>query len=304
MKDNFGAIAVVTLAVAILGVIVPILWDYYSGQKGITLTLMSHNEVISSSTAVEGLEINYKGTKLPSLSRMTFLIENTGNKPIVESDVVSPIKIETLNKSNILDVIVDSKTPNNLDLQAMKNSQSVVIKFTLLNPGDKAFVSLLVDSNEEGFAATSRIAGVQDLNVNHTPPKTLTIWVLLWIPVSIFSLALLLASSIGFIQYPQELRVKEDIRNGRFEIPDFKSYEEARKWIKKTINFLTSGEAAPIFDVLAEQEEKNSEFNRELISNVINKSVLRSMSNLKMALVVSSIGLFGLYYALSSLGDL
>jgi hypothetical protein len=304
MKNKFGAVTFFSLVVAVLGVVVPIAWDYYSGQKGISLTLLSHSQVISSNTAVEGLEISYKGMRLSSLSRMTFLVENTGNKPILESDVVSPIKIETSDKSNVLDVIVDSRVPNNLDLQAAKNGQGVVISFSLLNPGDKAFVSLLVDSRDKVFTAASRIAGVQDLNVSHEPPKTLTVWAVLWIPVALLSLILILASLVGFNQYPQEVRVKKAIRSGQFTIPSFSSYEEAHEWVKKVTNFITSTNRAPIFDVLKQLEDGGSGFDKELILRAVERAVLNSSNNLIMALVVSFVGVFGLYYALSSMGYL
>lgn len=304
MKNKFGAITFVSLVVAILGVVVPIAWDYYSSQKGVSLTLMSQSQIISASTGVEGLEISYKGTRLSSLSRMTFLVENTGNKPILESDVVSPIKIRISNAASILDAIIDSKSPSNLDFLAIKDKQDVVMKFSLLNPGDQAFISLLVDTPEVGFSATARIAGVRDLNVNPAPPKTLSIWALIWIPVGLLSLILLLASIAGFVQYPQEVRVKRAIKNGQLTIPDFKSYEEAHEWVKKVTAFITSSEREPIFNVLKKQEESQSGFDKELILKAVRTAVLNSMNNLVVALIVSGTGLFGLYYSLKSIGAL
>lgn len=304
MKNKFGAITFVSLVVAILGVVVPIAWDYYSGRKGVSLTLMSHSQVISSNTAVDGLEIIYKGTKLSSLSRMTFLVENTGSKPILASDVVSPIKIETSGKSNILDVIIDSKQPENLEVQITNSSRSVEINFSLLNPGDTVLVSLLVDSLDKGFRATTRIAGVKDLNVNNEPPKTLTVWALLWIPVGLLSLVLVLASSVGFIQYPKEVRVKRSIRKGLFIVPEFKSYEEAHNWVKETTDFITSSEREPIFDVLKELEEQNNVFDQNRILIAVKTAVLNSTNNLIVALVVSGIGVLGLYYSMNSMGYL
>lgn len=304
MNNKSGAITIVSLFVAIVGVIGPIAWDYNSGRKGVSLTLISHSQVISSSTAVDGLEISYKGMILSSLSRMTFLVENTGSKPILASDVVSPIQIVPAEKSNILDVIVDSKKPENLDLQTTNNSRSIEINFSLLNPGDTAVVSLLLDSSEKDFKATTRIAGIQDLTVNIEPPKTLTIGALLWIPVGLISLVLVITSFVGFTQYPQELRVKKSIRKGQFEVPEFKSHEEAYDWVKETTNFLTGSEREPIFEVLQELEEQSLGFDQERIFKALEKAVLRGANNLIMALVVCSIGILGLSYSLSAMGYL
>lgn len=304
MKSKFGTITFISLLVAMLGVVVPIVWDYYSGRKGVSLTLISHSQVISSSNAVDGLEISYKGTKLSSLSRMTFLVENTGSKPILASDVVSPIKIQVSERSNVLDVIVDSRKPENLDVQTTSSSRSVEVDFSLLNPGDTVLVSLLVDSLDKEFKATARIADVKEINVNVEPLKTLTVWALLWIPVGLLSLVLVLASSVGFIQYPQEVRVKRSIRKGLFAVPEFKSYEEAHEWVKGATAFITSSEREPIFDVLKELEEQKTGFDQERILNVVRRAVLGSSNNLIMALVVSSIGIFGLYYSLNAMGYL
>ncbi|WP_417511244.1 hypothetical protein [Methylophaga sp.] len=238
------------------------------------------------------------------MSKMTFLVENTGNKPILASDVVSPIKIETPEKSNILDVIVESKKPENLEVIITNNSRSVEIDFSLLNPADTILFSLLVDSLDKDFKATTRIAGVKDLKVNNEPPKTLTVWALLWIPVGLLSLVLFLTSFVGFIQFPQEVRIKRSIRNGLFEVPEFKSYEEAHKWVKETTNFITSREREPIFEILKELEEKNSGFDQHRILSAIEKAVLNSLNNLIMALVIGSIGALGLYYSISSMGYL
>ena len=304
MKNKFGAITLVSLVIAILGVVVPIAWDYYSGRKGVSLTLASHSQIISSNASVDGLEIIYKGTKLSSLSKMTFLVENTGSKPILASDVVSPIKIETTENSNILDVIVESKKPENLEVMITNSSRSVEVGFSLLNPTDTILFSLLVDSLDKEFKATTRIAGVKDLKVNNEPPKTLTVWALLWIPVGLLSLVLFLVSFVGFIQFPKEVRVKRSIRNGLFEVPEFKSYEDAHKWVEETTDFITSSEREPIFGTLKELEEQNNGFDQGRILRAIEKAVLNSTNNLIMALVVGSIGALGLYYSISSMGYL
>ena len=304
MKNKFGAITFASLVIAILGVVVPIAWDYYPGHKGVSLTLISPSHVISSNAAVDGLEIIYKGNKLYSLSRMTFLVENTGSKPILATDVVSPIKIEASKKSNILDVIIDSKQPENLEVRITNSNRSAEINFSLLNPGDTVLISLLVDSLDKEFRATTRIAGVKDLNVSNEPPKTLTAWALLWIPVGLLSVLLLLTSVVGFIRYPKEVRVKMSIKKGLFTTPKFNSYEEAHKWVKETTSFMTNSEREPIFDVLQELEEQNNGLDQNRIFAAVQKAVLSSSNNLIMELVVSGIGLLGLYYSMNSMGYL
>ncbi|MGI2195741.1 hypothetical protein ACRN91_09080 [Shewanella baltica] len=302
MKDSLGKITFISLIVAILGVVVPIGWDYYSSQKGISLTLMSQSQIISANTNVDGLEISYKGTRLSSLTRLTFLIENTGNKPILESDVVSPIRITISDSINILDTIVDSKIPSNLDFLVTKDNQDAIMKFSLLNPGDQIFISLLVDSSVVDFSATARIAGVRGINVNQDPPKTLSIWAIVWIPVGLLSFMLLIASIGGFIQYPQEFKVKSRLKNGQLSVPDFRSYEEAHEWVSKTTSFITESNREPIFNVLKKLEENKLDFDKELILVAVKAAVNKSLNNLFMASIVSIVGLIGIYYSIKSIG--
>ncbi|ENM5875916.1 hypothetical protein NTE03_003888 [Vibrio mimicus] len=304
MKEKYGVITIVTLLLAVLGVVAPISWDYYSGQKSITLTAISQNNVISPSISVEGLEIKYKGTPLTILSRSTFLIENTGSKSLLQSDVVSPIEIAVAEDVTVFDAMVESKQPENLDIVLSQKANSVFVSFTLLNPGDRVLVSLLTDSKTLKFNAAARIAGVKELIVLDKPPKTLTKWAIVWIPVAAFSGFLILVSIVGFVQFPQELRVKRAIRLGRFSVPDFNSYEDAHDWVEKTLSFTTKEERQSVFKLLAKLEEDGAGFDSNRILNEISLAVKRSYNNFLMALFVSGIGLFGLGYALTSLGYL
>lgn len=301
MKDKFGVVTIISLVLTLFGVIAPIAWDYYTGKKSISLTLASHDQIISANTGVEGLEINYRGTNLKTLSRMTFLIENTGSTPISEADVVSPIEIKLSEAANILETIISSKLPNNLELWTTKSRRTVTVKFSLLNPGDKAVLSLLTDSVDINFNASARISGIKALDVNLTPPKTLTPWAIIWIPVGLFSLLLVIVSLVGFTQYPKELKIKRSIKNGNLTIPDFKSYQEAHEWVKKTFSFTTTNERAPVSSLLRNLEESGSELRKETISKSINETIPNSASNLVMALIVFGIGLFGFLYALRSM---
>lgn len=304
MKERIGFISFVTLLVAVLGVIAPIAWDYYNAKKDISLTVVSRSIVISPSAEVDGLKVSYKGTELNTLSKTTFLIENTGSRPLLKSEVVSPIKIEVSKKVKVLDAIIDSQVPSNLDVNLIRNNGIVEVHFSLLNPSDKVFFSLLTDSNKLDFSASARIAGVSELAVLDTPPKTLTIWALLWIPVAIFSSLLALASLVGFSQYPQEYRVKRALKNNSFVIPDFSSIEEGKEWVKETFDFMTKSEKESITKHISELDRSGNGFTKETIEQIVRKEVGQSQNNFTMALIVGGIGLFGLYYSLNTMGYL
>ncbi|WP_411559830.1 hypothetical protein [Pectobacterium brasiliense] len=304
MRRKFGVTTLVAFIITVPGIITPIIWDYYNGKKGISLTLVSYSKIISPMTDVDGLEFIYKNKKLNALSKATFLIENTGSTPVLESDIVTPIKIKFPYGGNILDTTIDSMIPSNLDFSLMKDTQEVIINFSLLNPGDKAFISLLTDSKEINFEASARIVGINEININYEPPKTLTIWAFFWIPVGFSSLVLLLASLNGFYQYPKEFRIKKLLRRNQFLIPKFISYEDAYLWVEENFDFATSDEIASIIQYLKGIEENNGDINNNSLLSVIRKSVLSSLNNLIVGLIVFSIGLFGIYYSLISMGYL
>ncbi|MBE4254443.1 hypothetical protein HJ079_24725 [Vibrio parahaemolyticus] len=260
MKEKFGVITVVSLFLAVLGVVAPISWDYYTGQKSITLTAIAQNSVISPSISVDGLEISYKGTPLTTLSRNTFLIENTGSKSLLQSDVVAPIEVKVSEGVTVFDAMVESKQPDNLDILLSKQANSVLINFTLLNPGDQVLISLLTDSNTSSFTAAARIAGVKELTVLDEPPKTLTMWAIIWIPVATFSGLLILISIVGFVQFPQEFRVKRALRLGRLNVPDFHTYEDAHQWIEKNTFIYNKERASVGFPIVGKARRRGNWF--------------------------------------------
>ncbi|MBB1311851.1 hypothetical protein H5162_20795 [Pseudoalteromonas sp. SR41-8] len=304
MKERIGFITFVTLLVAVLGVIAPIAWDYYNAKKDISLTVVSRSIVISPSAEVDGLKVSYKGIELNTLSKTTFLIENTGSRPLLKSEVVSPIKIEVPKKVKVLDAIIDSQVPSNLDVNLIRNNGVVEVHFSLLNPSDKVFFSLLTDSNKLEFSASARVAGVSELAVLDTPPKTLTIWALLWIPVAIISSLLALVSLVGFSHYPQEYRIKRALKNNSFVVPDFSSIEEGNMWVKETFYFMMESEIESITNHLSELDRSGNGFTKDTIGKIAIKTVEQSYNNLIMALFVGGVGLFGLYYSLNTMGYL
>ncbi|EJA7342655.1 TPA: hypothetical protein JG809_004834 [Vibrio parahaemolyticus] len=302
MKDKLGLISVVSLLMTVLGVVAPIAWDYYSGQKNITLTALSRNMILSPSMDIDGLEINYKGTPLTTLNQTKFLVENTGSKSLRESDVVSPLKIKVDESVKILDAFVENKVPQNIEVDVQPYNSYVEISFSLLNPSDTVVLNILTNTNDVEFTATARIAGVSEIEYLNEPPKTLTMWAILWIPVCMFSAVLVLVSLYGITDFPQEFRIKRSLKSGNFEVPDFTSYEEAEAWVKSTISFALTKDIEVVLRLISRWEGEGKDIDLKELVDEIALAVKRSPNNLVMALFVGSIGVFGVIYALSSLG--
>lgn len=302
MNSKFSVISIISLIIALLGVIAPIVWDYYTDKKGISLSVLSRSVIISPSTDVKGLDISYKGTKLSFLSKTVFQIENIGNRPLLSSDIVSPIRIELQKGTNILDLIIEYKHPQNIDVSLSRNNEIIEVTFSLLNPGDKISFSLLTNVKQIDFIATARIAGVSDLVVTEQLSKGDSMWDLLWIPVGCLSMLLASVSTVGFYRYPQEIRVKRALRNKSFIIPDLLDLDNARRWVENTFYFTTSDEREPIISCLYKLNDQGHGFDKKIINGVVSEVVRKSTSNLYVALFLFFVGVFGIYYSGSSLG--
>ncbi|EHH2451707.1 hypothetical protein MPV89_004630 [Vibrio vulnificus] len=302
MKDKFGLISVVSLLIAVLGVVAPIAWDYYSGQKNITLTALSKSTILSPLTDIDGLEINYKGTPLTTLNQTKFLLENTGSKSLRESDIVSPLIIRIDESAKILDAFVENKTPQNIEVVVQPYDSYVEISFSLLNPSDTVALNILTNTNDVQFTATARIAGVSEIEYLNEPPKTLTIWAILWIPVCMFSAALVLVSLYGITEFPKEFRIKRSLKAGDFDVPDFTSSDEAKAWVKSTISFALPKDIDVVLRQISRWDGEGKDIDPQELVDEIVLAVKRSPNNLVMALFLGGIGVFGVIYALRSLG--
>lgn len=69
VKKKRGCFTIIMIAIGLLGVLLPIAWDYYVGRNGVTVTVVSRSIVISPSAEVDGLRTSYKGTELSTLSQ-------------------------------------------------------------------------------------------------------------------------------------------------------------------------------------------------------------------------------------------
>ncbi|QPR54863.1 hypothetical protein [Aeromonas allosaccharophila] len=302
MTSKFSFISIASLVITMLGVIAPIVWDYYVDQKGISLSVLSRSVIISPSKDIKGLEVSYKGTKLEYLSKTIFIMENTGNRPLLKAEVVSPVKIKILDDVNVLDTIVESQHPQNIDVSLIQRDGIIDIDFLLLNPGDKIVFSLLANTERINFDASARIAGVNELIVIDEPSEEGSAWGLLWTPVAVLSVILIFTSMSGFYQCPQEWRIKRSLNNHSFVIPDLYNIDEAKDWVVKNFYFMTTEELAPIISCLYRLDSKDSLLNKGEIKRVVSIAVERSTKNLPIAIFIFLVGLFGLYYSVRALG--
>ncbi len=94
-----------------------------------------------------------------------FSIENTGWKTISKTDILKEIYFQ-LNDVKLLDVIINSSIPKNLDILINKfNEKSFFIDFELLNRNEKIYFSILTNKNIDSFKIETRIKNISDIQI-------------------------------------------------------------------------------------------------------------------------------------------
>ena len=123
MKASWGVYSIITVVLGALGVGAPIGWDWYKSRKALEVQLLNLTKIIDPAEKLEKLEIRYAGELIPSLSRVTFSIVNTGRTPIEGSHFVSPVTITFSDKARLLEVKTERREPENLDVQQTVDRQ-------------------------------------------------------------------------------------------------------------------------------------------------------------------------------------
>ncbi len=112
---RIGFIPIVSIVLATVGVIAPILWSYYTNTSSIEIRLESSLSLLKDDPLLkEDLVITYKGKPVTGLTRMDFLLLNKGRTPITQSDIYDAPKITFGEESKLIAAIVTSKNPPNL----------------------------------------------------------------------------------------------------------------------------------------------------------------------------------------------
>jgi len=159
------SLTVIGLFITALGVVSPIAWDWYTKKSELTLLKSPNISLVEKKESIDGLLVTYNGRGVDSLRKTIFTLKNTGRKPIVESDLVSPPTI-TVTGGDILQASIEKVFPNNIGAKLEPISdKKVSIKFPLLNRGDSIVVGLLVSGEDLKFNAESRVKDVAELQI-------------------------------------------------------------------------------------------------------------------------------------------
>jgi hypothetical protein len=162
MKSReIGIVTVLGLILAALGIVAPIVWDHYKSHTALQIRLISSSRLVGGGPTIDKLQFSYGGRPVAALSKLVFVLVNSGRTPIRSSDIITPPTV-TFPDAGVLDTHIDNVNPSNLVSSPTVNpsGHSVAIAFPLLNPSDQIQFSLLVEADQPHVDASARIAGL------------------------------------------------------------------------------------------------------------------------------------------------
>jgi hypothetical protein len=219
-----GWLAVTSTSLAVLGVVVPILYDRYKTSSALELRHVSTTTVVGEVAGLEKLSITYGGRPIPAVSKLSFLLMNSGRTPLREADLVGPPTVRLLGNVQLLDFHEDGSDPPELTYHSSADTakREYALTFPLLNPGDAIRFSLLVAAPADltpKFTASARISGIKRLSVTRltttdSSQKLSRRAELVLAATSILSLLFLL----GLVGFGYELHLRELVRKGALQL--------------------------------------------------------------------------------------
>jgi hypothetical protein len=258
---NTRTVTLTTLAGLVfagLGIVVPIVWDIYKGRSKLELQQLPSITLVENRGPSDEITILYRGKKIRQLTKATFVLVNSGRTAILKEHLISPPTIRFTDGSEILDAHVDDQSPPSLGVQCQIDDSRMAasLTFPLLNPGDRAIISLTVSGSASEFSPSARIVNINQLTFvnrsNESARKSVRWPAYVVAPFTLFSLIL---TAILFREFPSQRRIRKLVYSGKFTddlrgAPKEK-YEEAIKSQLLKAGW-TSKEMAPLNAFLRE----------------------------------------------------
>lgn len=158
---NILNVNAITISLAALSIIIPIIWAKYDTKANISVYRKSSTEIARDNIgAGEKLEISYNGSSISQLNISLFVLENTGNKPIKSEDVKSPVRIHYSGDVKILEAQIIDQHPKNLGAAIKVTGNDVLIEQDLLNKSDSIAFKIISSGNIKSIESTARIADI------------------------------------------------------------------------------------------------------------------------------------------------
>ncbi len=120
-------------------------WDWYRESRALTLTYQNSAVLADSAHAPDSLRFLYGRDTIPGLTRLSFLLANTGRRSIVSEEISVPPFV-SVDNGTILLARLEERVPAEISvgLQVDSSRSRASLIVPLLNPGDKFAFALYV----------------------------------------------------------------------------------------------------------------------------------------------------------------
>lgn len=164
----------VGIVIALLALIVTVYFSVKADKlKEVTVSYFSKQALVAleNAHAKAGLEVRLAGNSVGSPWLLSGKLENSGNTPIEERDIETPIRL-TFEGGNLLSADLGSKRNPDIFAKTDVQGNTLVIHHKLLNPGDWIGFDLVFDGEPRIPAALAvRISGVETGNQKIIQPE-------------------------------------------------------------------------------------------------------------------------------------
>ncbi|VVN03561.1 hypothetical protein [Pseudomonas fluorescens] len=160
---------ILTLTVAILGIVVPLVWQSDLSSKSMELRLSSSTSLEPPSKILD-LQVVLDGKKLETPYSSSLELVNTGSKTVLSSDFDKPIEILIGDGAKLVTARITDTTPNDIPAEISLSGNVIRIAPHLSNPKDAISLSIITSGEKPVYSTRGRIAGIQ-----HIPYTDLTL---------------------------------------------------------------------------------------------------------------------------------
>lgn len=155
----------VKYAIPILGFGLAIWSALFLGEdRQLAYQVVSLTEISSiKSEHLPGLQISYGGDPIEQGGIVTLKLSNIGDSPIYPREFDGPIDISLGAKTNFIDSIIVSTSPENLKPNVSVSKGVIKIQPLLLNPHDEMTIQAIAKGELRNIRVSGRIGGIKEI---------------------------------------------------------------------------------------------------------------------------------------------
>lgn len=132
-------------------------------SSSVTLELLEETRIPGVDQLPTGIQLFHLDKPISRLTKLRFVLTNSGNKIIRKSDIVVVPTLRFQATSSVLAAEIDRVEPPGVMAGVAIANNTAAIRFPLLNPGDKIRFSVSVSGERVRFQPATRIAGIDQL---------------------------------------------------------------------------------------------------------------------------------------------